>query len=149
MWRILYTFRTDGFHFRKQVSIGPYFADIACHHAKVVIEVDGDTHYTEAARRYDGMRDEYLRSRGYLVLRFTNGDVRDNPDGVFLVVSNALADRPRNVRGTPSPSLPAGGRVPAGDSGGIAPNTPNGTSPLAGEDGRGGAARSDPLRGKP
>ena len=39
----------------------------------------------------------------------------------------------------PSPTLPARGRVSAGSLCSIVPQTRNGTSPLAGEDGRGGA----------
>ncbi|MDC9825868.1 urease accessory UreF family protein [Devosia sp. ZB163] len=55
-----------------------------------------------------------------------------------------LAHAWRAVRETepaapPSPTLPARGRVPAGVSGTIAPQTQSGTSPLAGEDGRGEA----------
>ena len=98
MWRLLHVFRTDGYHFRKQVPIGPYCADIACHHARVVIEVDGDTHGTPAAIRRDRRRDAFLRGEGYHVIRFTNDDVLHNPEGVFEVVAAVLAGRPRNRR---------------------------------------------------
>jgi len=27
MWRILHSWRTGGYHFRKQAQIGPYYAD--------------------------------------------------------------------------------------------------------------------------
>jgi very-short-patch-repair endonuclease len=70
MWFVLYTFRQQGYHFRRQVQVGPYYADFACHHAAVVIEVDGDTHGTDAARAYDARRDAYFHKRGYEVLRF-------------------------------------------------------------------------------
>src|SRR5690606_16505012 len=60
MWRILHVFRTGGYHFRKQAQIGPYYADIACHHAKLVVELDGDTHGTDAAARRDRRRDAFL-----------------------------------------------------------------------------------------
>jgi very-short-patch-repair endonuclease len=98
MWRLLHVFRTDGFHFRKQVPIGPYYADIACHHARIVIEVDGDTHGTAAAARHDARRDAFLRRQGYVILRFANSDVLHNPDGVFQVVAGVLAGRPMNKR---------------------------------------------------
>jgi very-short-patch-repair endonuclease len=98
MWRLLHVFRTGGYHFRKQVPIGPYYADIACHHARVVIEVDGDTHGTAAAARHDARRDAFLRGEGYTVIRFANEDVLHNPDGVFEIVAMVLAGRPRNRR---------------------------------------------------
>lgn len=105
MWRLLHVLRTGGYHFRKQAQIGPYFADIACHHAKLVIEIDGDTHGTDAAERHDAARDDFLRRQGYTVLRFTNSDVIENPNGVFLVVETALRGRPKSRRAL----RPAGG----------------------------------------
>ena len=98
MWRLLYPFRTGGYHFRKQVQIGPYYADIACHHAKLVIELDGDTHGAKAAINHDLRRDAFLRLRGYKVLRFSNLDVMTNPGGVFEVISIALDGQPANSR---------------------------------------------------
>ncbi|WP_244513745.1 endonuclease domain-containing protein, partial [Devosia insulae] len=86
MWRLLHPFRTAGHHFRRQEQIGPYYVDFACHAARLVIEVDGETHgHTKDA---DALRDEFLRYEGYAVLRFTNDDVLQNEDGVFTVVSS-------------------------------------------------------------
>ena len=150
MWRLLWSLRTGGYHFRKQAAIGPYVVDFACHHAFLVIEVDGETHFTEEARRRDAVRDRFLRDEGYRVLRFTNLDVMGNPDGVFEVVSAALADRPTSRRGGhPLPNPPHKGegsrsgavreRGRASDQNGvsISQEPPDGTSPLVGEVGRG------------
>src|SRR4051812_12238429 len=70
MWRLLHALRTNGYHFRKQVKLGTYYVDFACLHAKLVIEVDGSTHGTDVARHNDALRDDYLKSRGFNVLRF-------------------------------------------------------------------------------
>jgi very-short-patch-repair endonuclease len=98
MWRLLYTFRTAGYHFRKQAPIGPYYADIARHHAKLVIELDGDTHGTDTARAHDARRDAFLAADGYTVFRFSNSDVTENPNGVFSIIEHALQGRPKNSR---------------------------------------------------
>ena len=98
MWRLLFPFRVDGFHFRKQVPIGPYVVDFACHHAKVVIEVDGDTHATAVGTARDARRDAFLRRAGYIALRFSNRDVVGSPEGVSIVVARTLADRQRSLR---------------------------------------------------
>ena len=86
-WRLLYPFRTGGFHFRKQVQVGSYYVDFACIRAQLVVEIDGDTHGSELTQANDETRDAYLRARGFAVLRFSNDDVLKNPDGVFDVVS--------------------------------------------------------------
>ncbi len=98
-WRLIWPLRHAGHHFRKQVALGPYVVDFACHAARLVIEVDGDTHYSDTALVADQGRDAYLRSRGYRVLRFTNAEVMSNGEGVFQVVQTALAET--------TPSLPS------------------------------------------
>jgi len=103
MWRLLYPFRTGGFHFRKQEQIGPFYVDFACHHAGLVIEVDGETHYVDGAQQRDARRDAFLRGEGYTVLRFTNDDVMHHPEGVHTLVAAALADRPQRPRPSSRP----------------------------------------------
>jgi very-short-patch-repair endonuclease len=110
MWQLLWPWRTGGFHFRKQVEIGPYYVDFACIHAGLVIEVDGDTHGGDVAQANDRTRDEYLSARGFKVLRFSNDDVLSHKEGVFDVVAAALEHRPTNHRVSPPPQpSPQGG----------------------------------------
>jgi very-short-patch-repair endonuclease len=90
-------------HFRRQATIGSYFADFASHQLKIVIEVDGGQHADSAA---DQRRTSYLASRGYRVLRFWNNDVVENMPGVLLTIDTAINDdRPP----TPDPSPPQAG----------------------------------------
>jgi very-short-patch-repair endonuclease len=110
MWRLLHALRTNGYHFRKQVKLGPNYVDFACLHAKLVIEVDGITHDSDAARENDALRDDYLKSRGFTVLRFFAYDVLDNGAGVGEMTLAALDGKPRNYRGSPPPSRAALGR---------------------------------------
>ena len=92
MWAILYPLRRRGFNFRRQAQIGAYYADFACRHPAVVIEVDGETHATDLAQSNDATRDDYFAERGYRVLRFWNNDVTDNPEGVDLTIAAALTE---------------------------------------------------------
>jgi len=121
MWRILHAFRQEGYHFRRQVQIGTYYVDIACHRPALVIEVDGGTHTVEPQQTNDAVRDDYLRGRGYRVLRFWNNDVMGNPDGVYLTVQLELEALAMGVP-PPTPSLPARGRESPGSFGGIETN---------------------------
>ncbi|MEJ2377147.1 MAG: DUF559 domain-containing protein [Pseudolabrys sp.] len=92
----------NGLHFRRQVQIGPYIADFACHRLKLIIEVDGGQH--GARLPDDEMRSRRLEADGYRILRFWNNDVLSNIDGVLMVIMNALTATP-----TPDPAPQGGG----------------------------------------
>ena len=94
-WQLIYTLRTGGYHFRKQAPIGPYVVNFVCHAEKLVVEVDGDSHYTDAGIAKDAVRTAFLKANGYRVLRFTNAYVLGNREGVFDVVAAAL--RPKDT----------------------------------------------------
>lgn len=119
LWRLLRELKPLGYHFRRQVPIGRYYADFACHHANLIIEVDGETHGDALAQAYDAMRDEFLHEEGYDVMRLTNDDVVNNWDGMTSALEQVLATRPKLVGDTPTPALPTRGRGPAGDDGEI------------------------------
>jgi very-short-patch-repair endonuclease len=73
------------------VPLGPYYADFASHGARLVIEVDGSGHFTDAASTYDARRDSFLSAEGYRVLRVTTLDVLHNPDGVYATILGAVS----------------------------------------------------------
>jgi very-short-patch-repair endonuclease len=96
LWRVLRGYKDKGFHFRRQVPMGPYVADFACHPAKLVIEVDGGQHGLAGHQAADDRRTEWLEGQGYRVLRFWNNDVLGNADGVAALIDAALdADEER------------------------------------------------------
>ena len=88
LWRVLRD-SLPALHWRKQVPLGPYFADFASHAAKLIIELDGGQHAT--AEAYDRNRTQYLEGEGFRVLRFWNDDVLTNLDGVLDIVTQELA----------------------------------------------------------
>ena len=94
LWNYLRSLKDQGYHFRRQVQLGPYYADFACHHPRLVIEVDGDSHFTAAASAYDVARSDFIRSEGYRITRYSNPDVLDNLDGVATHLAAVLAALP-------------------------------------------------------
>jgi very-short-patch-repair endonuclease len=94
LWNMLRMEPLDAVHFRRQVPIGPYYADFASHRARLVIEVDGSFHTTDHAIAHDTRRDVFIEGQGYRVLRFTTTDVLYHLDGVYLAIASAL-DLPR------------------------------------------------------
>jgi very-short-patch-repair endonuclease len=81
-----------GFKFRRQVPLGPYFADFACLEAKLVLEVDGDHHAEQLP--YDARRDRWLGEMGYRVLRFWVTEIDENLDGIVETIFEALTEAP-------------------------------------------------------
>jgi very-short-patch-repair endonuclease len=80
-----------GARFRRQYGIGPYIADFCCPSEKLVVEVDGDSHFLdEETRRADATRESFLYGAGFKVLRFTNRDVMENLKGVLAVIEGHL-----------------------------------------------------------
>ena len=84
MWSMLRDLRPYGGRFRRETPIGPYIADFAWLSARLVIEVDGDSHETAAGKAHDRARDAFLLKDGFTVLRFDNAQVIDGPDYVFV-----------------------------------------------------------------
>ena len=101
-WHLRHRLHLNGSHFRRQVQIGPFIADFACHQLKLVIEIDGSQHGSQTTN--DETRTRHLESEGYRVLRFWNNDVLSNVDGVLAGIQNAIAATP-----TPNPSPQGGG----------------------------------------
>ena len=76
---------------RHQTPVGPFHADILCFSGALVIEVDGDTHADSVEA--DAARTKMIESEGFQVLRFANGDVMENIDGVLARVAATLDNR--------------------------------------------------------
>ena len=100
-WHLRHRIPTPGTHFRRQVRIGRYIVDFACHATRIVIEVDGSQHDRSAA---DQQRTKVLEANGYRVVRYWNNDVLSNIDSVLEDIHRAITTTP-----TPNPSPQGGG----------------------------------------
>ena len=92
LWERLKSSQLGGFKFRRQIVIASYIVDFFCPAIGLIVEVDGDTHDATA----DALRDVNLNKRGFMVLRFTNAEVRDNIEAVLeaiLITARALPPR--------------------------------------------------------
>jgi very-short-patch-repair endonuclease len=105
LWSRLRHAHQIGMRFRRQHRIGPYIADFACVLLKIVVEVDGGTHSTDAELAYDARRDAYIRARGWRVVRVTNWEVYHYLNEVLDTVSRfaPLPPRARSTRSAPPP----------------------------------------------
>jgi very-short-patch-repair endonuclease len=88
VWQILRSQQIKGYKFRRQVPIGHYIADIACHKARLIVEIDGGQHDRSSPQETE--RSGFLQNQGYRVLRFWNNEVLANRDGVYETIAGEL-----------------------------------------------------------
>ena len=74
----------------RQKVIGNYIVDFYIASAKLVIELDGWQHYEDVGHHADQVRDNYLRSLGLTVLRYSNADVNGRFHAVCEDIYNHL-----------------------------------------------------------
>ena len=79
-----------GVKFRRQFGIGPYVVDFFCKEKRLVIELDGDSHFSSEAMKKDAIRDEFLKNKLMNVLRFSNLEVTGNVAGVLERIHEAI-----------------------------------------------------------
>jgi very-short-patch-repair endonuclease len=126
MWRLLRDRRLAGFRFRRQHPIPPYIADYYCAVARLVVELDGESHVGN--EEADRVRGAFFASQGLPLIRFWNTVVFEDRDAVLETVYRACIagaqDNPkvrhkidgwgqfRSGHEDPSPPapLPSGGR---------------------------------------
>ncbi|MBT9310657.1 endonuclease domain-containing protein [Leptothoe kymatousa] len=88
LWECLRARRLNGYKFRRQHNLGRFIADFYCHGARLVVEVDGPYH--DFQREKDAARDEWMRSVGLRVLRVRNRQVREDLEGVLVLILDGL-----------------------------------------------------------
>lgn len=85
LWKALSNKQLDGYKFRRQHIIGGYIADFVCLKENLIVEVDGLIHQLPDNKKSDEERTEWLKERGFRVIRFSNDEV--------LLKLNAVLDK--------------------------------------------------------
>ena len=98
IWHLLSRYRPK---FTRQLPIGPFIADFACRQAKLVVEIDGSQHVDSAD---DVERTQWLEANGWTVIRFWNGDVNENLEGVVEAIIARTAECLGGTHPQPLPS---------------------------------------------
>ena len=70
--------------FFRQYGIGEYIADFYCPQCKLVIEIDGNQHYSNDGDEYDKSRENYMNSLAIKTIRFSNSDILQNMNSVLF-----------------------------------------------------------------
>ncbi|MGC9316091.1 MAG: endonuclease domain-containing protein, partial [bacterium] len=117
--------RGHALRFIRQHPIDNYIVDFYCPTLKLVLEVDGDTHYTEEGKTYDAERTYILEQYGLRIIRYTNTEILQSFPAVCEDLKRKINDiktfqpsatsleeetlRPSATSGTGPSGLPKGG----------------------------------------
>ena len=115
LWQELRHDAVDGLRFRRQHPIGPYVADFACAPIKLVVEIDGATHGSDAQVAHDRRRSAYFARLGWREIRFSNFDVYEDLPGVMEAIWRQAQRSPATAAARRSPS-PARGEDNCGEA---------------------------------
>ena len=92
LWKkVLRAKEFHGFQFNRQFIIGNFIVDFICRKLKLIIEIDGYSHYFKQEK--DAERDRILSDMGYTVLRFTENEVRHNLDDVVSQLEKFVEEK--------------------------------------------------------
>lgn len=106
-WKALKKVEIPGSHFRRQAPFGPYIVDFACHHHRLIVEVDGAVHDLDDVASRDAERQAWLEARGYRVIRVSNSQAINDPySAIEQILALVGAGAP-----TPGPSPRGGGET--------------------------------------
>lgn len=92
LWYHLRAHRFMGLKFKRQKPMGRYIVDFICEGRRLIIEIDGGQHAEQEG--YDRHRDAWLRSQGYMVLRFWNNEVMQELEAVLEQIRSTLTLSP-------------------------------------------------------
>jgi very-short-patch-repair endonuclease len=104
MWQLLRNRQRCNKKFRRQHTLGVYTADFYCVEERLVVEIDGDSHLSEEAKRYDAARDRWMNRQGIRVLRFTCTEVDKYPQLVLAKIDAELTNPKPQTPHPPAPS---------------------------------------------
>jgi very-short-patch-repair endonuclease len=84
------------FQFRvlRQRPIDNFIVDFYCPTLQLVIEIDGDSHFTDEAQNYDLERAKIIEGYGLSIIRFTNSQVLNQFDSVCVQIQSLIIHNP-------------------------------------------------------
>jgi very-short-patch-repair endonuclease len=88
IWKALLRNTQTGFKFLRQRPIDNFIVDFFCPDLKLIIEIDGNSHYNKG--EYDRYRQDKLISLGYHMLRFEEAAVINQLNNVAEQINHAV-----------------------------------------------------------
>jgi very-short-patch-repair endonuclease len=101
LWPHLRNRRLANCKFRRQYGIDRYVIDFYASEIKLAIEIDGPTHDSPEARKYDAIRQAFIESTGATVLRFRNWRVYNDRENLLREIEETVDRLRQSISTTP------------------------------------------------
>lgn len=88
LWKSTLSKRKTGYRFLRQRPIQNYIVDFFCPELNLIIEIDGSSHISKG--NYDSQRESSLENLGYIIIRFSEGEILNNLNGVVLSLEHVI-----------------------------------------------------------
>ena len=96
LWKCLKNKQT-GYVFLRQRPILNYIADFYCCKLRMVIEIDGASHFSTEAQKRDAERDRQMQAIGLTIIRVRDGEVRRNLEGVARYIMEQITVKEKQM----------------------------------------------------
>jgi very-short-patch-repair endonuclease len=94
LWASLRSRRFADFKFRRQTPVGPFIVDFICKEARVIVELDGESHVGKEAA--DNERIAWFEAQGFAVIRVWNAEVYENFEKLLELIYEACVARSKD-----------------------------------------------------
>jgi very-short-patch-repair endonuclease len=88
IWKAVLSRKQTGERFLRQRPIDQFIVDFFAPEIGLIIEIDGSSHANKG--EYDRYREDKLKSFGYELIRFSEGDVMHNLDEVHVRLRHVI-----------------------------------------------------------
>ncbi len=86
LWEEIRNRKLNGLKFKRQHSIGNYIVDFYCASKRLIVECDGEVHFTEDQKEKDKHRDQNLTEMNFRIIRITNSQVLNEIEQVKKIL---------------------------------------------------------------
>ena len=90
IWKYILSAKKTRYTFNRQRPILNFIVDFMCKELKLIIEVDGYSHYLDEVIVKDEKKQKTLEDLGYTVIRFRDAEILNQIDRVRLAILNCI-----------------------------------------------------------
>ena len=90
LWKYVLSSKKTGYTFNGQRPVLNFIVDFMCKELKLVIEVDGYSHFLDETIVKDEHKQKALEDSGYNVIRFRDAEILEQIERIRIAIQNAI-----------------------------------------------------------